>query len=1086
MVEQKNLKIVALACAVLLLLGWLGASALTQDSTRQWEHQEGGSIILSEILPANRTCPGPDGQLLDFVEIHNLSASAVDISGYMLSDDLSSIGYTFPEGSVIPGYGYGLVWCNKDSDSDSYASFGISRTGGDTIYLYNAANVLVDEKEVPQLGSNTALIRVEDKTWQTSLQPTPGFSNDEAGFASWLRSAGIDEMQLTITEVMTSSSCTAVDGVVCDWVEITNSGKKNAVLTGAYLSDDPEDPLKWQIPELVLEPGQRTVIRCGSDEIDGAPFGLPRSGCTVVLTGQYGNCLSSVACPVMEKDHSYALGSDGYYQVTDLVTPGCTNDEAGQAAWLKALGADGMNVVITEIQTSNRSTVLTDDGQLCDWVEITNLGDSPAVLDGAYLTDDPANRGKWQMGSLTLQPGESKVIFCDGNSVSEEGTMASFGLSGVGDTLVLSGPAGNILSKTQCPALDNDHSWALIDGTYQHTDGPTPGYPNTEDGFLAFRDSQAPQGALVITEVMSANSEYLLQSDGRYHDWIELENVSNQVIDLSAYCLSNDPDDLEQFRLPEKNLAPGAKVIVICAADTSLVGKYVFANFSISAKEDWIYLSKNGRIQDRMHVVDVPEGCSIGRMPGENSTVYFTEPTPGRANGTGVALISQVPVILTEAGIYEETSLRVEIQGAGTLRYTLDGSCPEEDDPVYTQPLELTETTVVRVAAFEEGKLPSSAVTATYIIGENHTLPVLSLTADPEELNNVMEGDIGDPELRCNVQFFEDGGFSIDAGVQRSGSLGSSNPKKGYQIHFRGRYDGVLGYPVFGEDGAYVYDSLLIRSGGDYDQTVFRDELFSALARQLGGVLPVQRSKFCVLYVNGTYQGIYALKEDMDVMYYSQLTGSAEKNITMAQDPAVHATDLYNLAQFCAANDLTVLENYEIVTAQLDVDSFIDWLILQGYSCNSDVAGNVKWFRSTEMGDLWQPVLYDLDNGFYYREGFENVLSPESPQQYAVIASALMKNSGFRTKFLERLQYALEGPLSDENVLKQIDALEALLAPEIQRERERWGGSTAGWEADVDRLRAYLTRYDHTGMLVQSLRDTIALTDEEAKTYFGR
>ena len=351
----------------------------------------------------------------------------------------------------------------------------------------------------------------------------------------------------------------------------------------------------------------------------------------------------------------------------------------------------------------------------------------------------------------------------------------------------------------------------------------------------------------------------------------------------------------------------------------------------------------------------------------------------------------------------------------------------------------------------------------------------------------VMAADLGDPETACNLQFFEaDGSFSMDAGVQKSGSLGSFNPKLGYQIHFRGRYDGILGYPVFGEDGSYVYGSLLIRSGGDYDQTIFRDELFASLAQQLSSDLPVQRSKFCVLYVNGQYRGIYALKDDIDVMFYSQLAGTAEKNITMTQDPAIHATDLYDLAKYCDANDLTVQEHYDYVAARLDFDSFIDWLILEGYCCNSDVAGNVTWFRSTAMGDLWQPVLQDLDNGFYYRDGFVNVLNPVSPQQYAVMATALMKNETFRTQFLKRLQYALSGPLSDENVLQRIDELEALLAPEISRERQLWGGTVENWTADIGRLRSYLTKYDHVGMLVQSLRDTIALTDDEANTYFGR
>ena len=244
----------------------------------------------------------------------------------------------------------------------------------------------------------------------------------------------------------------------------------------------------------------------------------------------------------------------------------------------------------------------------------------------------------------------------------------------------------------------------------------------------------------------------------------------------------------------------------------------------------------------------------------------------------------------------------------------------------------------------------------------------------------------------------------------------------------------------------------------------------------------VYRSGESEYYLNGNACRL----KDINELFYAQRTGCAEKNITVTEDPAIHATPLYELAAFCGANDLTVQENYEAVTTRLDIDSFIDWLIMEGYCCNADVAGNLTWLRGVEMGNLWQPALYDLDSGFYYRDGFANVLNPESPQQYAVIAAALMKNTAFRTLFLQRLQAALEGPLSGEAVLARIDELEALLAPEVSRERAKWGGTAESWQADVERLRSYLTRYDHIGMLVQSLRDTIGLTDEEANTYFGR
>ena len=91
----------------------------------------------------------------------------------------------------------------------------------------------------------------------------------------------------------------------------------------------------------------------------------------------------------------------------------------------------------------------------------------------------------------------------------------------------------------------------------------------------------------------------------------------------------------------------------------------------------------------------------------------------------------------------------------------------------------------------------------------------------------------------------------------------------------------------------------------------------------------------------------------------------------------------------------------------------------------------------------WQLALSDLDKAFYYRDGFSHVLA-------------------------------------------SIDGFEKLLVPEMERELARWGGSMATWQADVDRLRTFLTRYDHWAMLEESLRQTMGLSDEEAAQVFGK
>jgi len=1095
--EQKKQKIVVAAClAVFLLIGVLSV-AFSKFESGEWSDADGSPVIISEILSSNLTYPSPDGEHLDFIEVHNLSAGSVDISGFMLSDDLRSIGYTFPAGTVLPAYGYAVCWCKPDSEDSRYASFGISRKNGETLYLYNTANVVIDQKEVPLTPANTPLIRVGKDQWEEGSFATPGYPNTEEGYGQWLHAAPGGDTQVIITEVMTDNSCvTTAPGIdPCDWVELTNIGTAPAVLTGAYLSNDPADPLKWQIPDLTLAPGESAVIYCvGSAAAEGeAIFALSKAGCTVTLTSQLGNTLSRADCPALPADHSWALTAEVGYQITDRPTPGAENSEAGYAAWLASVGTEQATLVISEVMTSNRSTILSQAGALCDWVELTNTGSSAVKLRGMYLSDDPAQRGKWPIGDLTLEAGEALVIPCAGASAAQG--EAGFALSSDGCTVILSGSVGNIISQVTCPGMEPDRVWALQpDGSYRQTDLPTPGMTNTEANALIYRASQLPLGDLAITEVMPAGDGYLMQSDGNYYDWVELTNISGHSIELSDYCLSKDADNLTGFTLPSRTLAPGGRVTVICSAQDGLVGRYIQAPFTLSAEECWVYVThSSGRLSDYLRITQVPDGYSAGRLSSLEGTYYFDQPTPGRPNAAGTALICQTPEALTAPGIYNEvSSVEVELAGAGTLHYTTDGSVPTAEDPVYTGPLTITSTTVLRVAGLEAGKLKSKVLTASYIINENHTLPVLSLAADPAALfgangiyNQVQPFD---DEITCNLSLFEaDRSFSIDGGLEMMATNTAYPEKKSMKVNFRGRYgSSVLGYPVFGEDAGSVFDALCLQAGSEQGQTLFRDELFTQLCLDFTDKVPARHYKFCVLYINGQYYGIYALKEDISEMLYSQAYSVAESLVTVAEEPPVWGSELYQLAEFCRENDMSDSANFDYFAADVDTENLIDWMILQGYCCNGSIARDLRYFRTPETDNRWQLGFFDLDGGFTGRTGFESVLTTGQPYRYLDFTRSITENPQTRLAFLERLGQALDTTLSAEHVLDRIDEFEALLAPEIPRERTRWGGDAAVWQADVDRLRTYLTRYDHEAMLLQSLQQYMDLTDEETVALSGR
>ena len=1087
--------------AFLLCLG-LFAAVLTislifsLNDTDGFNGSGSGRIVLSEVLASNRTCPNANGEYLDYIEIRNLSSSPTDISGYMISDSLDSIGYTFPQGTILPGNGYITVWCNKDSNSGKHASFGISKDGGDTIYLYNSLNVVVDSTSVPRMNDNIPYIRLDDGTWCAGSRPTPGFENTSAGYEAWLISMNAkDSYTVVISEVMTANDCTVLgDGRnVADWIELWNTGSTPMVLDGAYLSDDATDPFKWQIPSLTIQPGERAIVRCvgNNPQSDEAAFSLPRIGCTVVLTGPMGNTISSVTVPEIGRDHSWALQKNGTWSDCAAATPGFENNESGYASWLQAVNPGNIQVVISEVMTSNRSTVTNAAGALCDWVELTNIGDTVVTLDGAYLSDDPDHRSQWQIPALTLQPGQSTLILCSGSAAAEG--EASFSLKKSGCTLILTGPSGNILHQLEVPAMDEDRSWArMSDGEYIQTVNATPGWPNTDAGRADFLRSQAPAGPLMISEVMPSNAKYLRQSDGQYYDWVELKNISDTPIQLSEYFLTNDPDAPTLVQLPDVTLKPGETFVVICSGTTEIPGIYFHASFTLSREESWVYVTKaNGSFSDYIHVYDVPYQGSVGRVTGENGTYYFTEPTPGTKNGTGVAFISATPQIMTPDGVYNDVdSVNVELSGNGQLRYTLDGSLPTAKSPLYTGPIQLTSTTVVRAASFEDGKLRSDVVTGAYIINENHTLPVISIAVNHEEMfggGGIHTNYHTEREIPCNLKLFENGeGFTIDCGLKMFGHMGLENPKKSFKVNFRGRYgEDVLTYPVYGEDAPQYYDSLIIRSGQDYPLSIFRDELFTSLCRDIGDHVLAQRDKFCILYINGKYWGIYCMKEAFSETMYATNYNVSEESVEIVQAPVDAGTEIFNLMRYCRENDMSDPEVWNYITSVIDIDSFIDWIIMEGYCTNTDVQQNLRYFRSTETGNKWQCAFYDVDWSWHYNAQFSHVLSPNATWQHLGITRNLMENPEFRQKFLERLSYLLETTLSNENVLARIDYYEQLLDPEVRRERERWGSSYEAWKIRVQEMRNFLNN-GHIQKIINNLRQFINLTDAEARTYFGR
>ena len=66
-------------------------------------------------------------------------------------------------------------------------------------------------------------------------------------------------------------------------------------------------------------------------------------------------------------------------------------------------------------------------------------------------------------------------------------------------------------------------------------------------------------------------------------------------------------------------------------------------------------------------------------------------------------------------------------------------------------------------------------------------------------------------------------------------------------------------------------------------------------------------------------------------------------------------------------------ENYDHICSVLDIDNVVDWFLIEGYTANSDVNGNMRYFKLND-GGKWQIAFYDLDWTFNYASNcFTNI-----------------------------------------------------------------------------------------------------------------
>lgn len=932
--------------------------------------------------------------------------------------------------------------------------------------------------------------------------------------------------RVEISEYMTSNGSAYPDGngLFSDWVELHNTTGSRISLAGWALSDG---NTTWLLPARTLEADEYLVIFCDGDGKDPlhANFRLKAAGGeTLSLKDASGDVEDTTVTIPLQTNVSAVRTTAGFSESAHS-TPGYPNTDEGYAAYRATRVGTSDALFLSEILAQNTLTLPDADGAYPDYIEVVNRSDEPAALKGYGLTNDPDEPLKWQFPERTLAPGETVLVFASdkGHSADPEELHAPFKINRSSDTLYLSTPAGVLIDQVEVNGLAADAALLRDAGGAWSVGEPSPGYPNTEEGIRAHaqRVDTIRQSAVQVSEVMSRNTTVGAIDRS---DWVELQNISDAPVSLAGLFLSDDPELPGLFPLPDVTLQPGGRVVFYCNEANLPDARNRQTNFRLNGDGAVYLYDADGRLLDGISYTGLPMNVSRGRMDTEPGLFYFSSPTPGGANTGGLRRLSSAPEAATPAGVYAAGPLEVSLLGEH-LYYTLDGTVPTSSSTPYTGPITLDKSASLRAVSLEPGAVPSACSTFSYIIGENHTMDVVSVTSDPDGLFSHDRGILvlggGSPAYPHNgANFFqdweryahvellpkngpggEDPGFSADCGLKVFSGMSRIYEKKSLALNFRDCYGASsLDYPVFDSRDFGEYDNLILRtSGQDRLLTVMKDAMFTSVLDD-AGVGFVQAYRPVVMYLNGDYYGVRYIRERLNADYVASHCGVSADTVDLLQgNRTVNAGSdaaYLELLNFVKTHDMADPGNYRYVTERMNVQSYCDYLISEAYCGNQD-SGNIRFFRSPDYdGGRFHWIVYDVDLGFQNAAvpyGFYHILNPDGTgagnSLSTVLVNRLLKNPEFRATFIERMAYLMQNVFTTDNLIAHIDRFEQILKPEIGRDLDKWGGSSGSWSSRVEGLRTFVRGRQATlekeVRTSSQLRSILALTDEEIAAVFG-
>lgn len=609
-------------------------------------------------------------------------------------------------------------------------------------------------------------------------------------------------------------------------------------------------------------------------------------------------------------------------------------------------------------------------------------------------------------------------------------------------------------------------------------------------------------GQLVINEYSCANVNSVLDNYNEYNDWVELYNAGTTTVNLVGYFLSDNANNLGKWVIPSGTVSANSYVRVICSKRNVVSVGWYHTNFGLTqCKPEKIIISNvAGTIIDSVGIRRNQVGDSWGRTTdGANTWSLFLTPTFNASNGTGTPFqkYATTPVFSLAPGYFTGTqTLTISTPDPNcTIHYTTNGFDPTSSSPVYSTPLSISSTQVVRAISISSSPTiaQSFIMSRTYFINVAvHSVATISIYGD--NLMTLMNGSWS-AYPPTSLEYFD------IAGVLRAKVSGSTNKHGNDSWAYNQRgidyvsadeegYDYALNYKLFTRTTRDHFQRIIIKAAAN-DNYPFesgahiRDAYCHTLSQDAHLHLDERSYEACEMYVNGQYWGVYEIREKVDDKDFTSYNYSQdEPNIQMLKTwggtwseygGTQAQTDWNTIQNYIVTNSMAVAANFAHVDTIFNWKSLADYIILNSICVTSDwLNWNTEWWRGldpTGGAERWRYALWDNDATFGHYINYTGIpdtspnadpCNPESlpdpgGQGHIPVVNAMMASPVFKQFYINRYADLMNTSLSCDTMQALLTTEIAAIAPVMPAQCARWGGTVAGWQGNVTTLSNFIT-----------------------------